>query len=136
MGLSSVGPEEVFQRQDGSWHGRVELGQKRFKIEKKEFQVITDLINGKFWTRIVERSGERIIWVKVWVTGFKKLVKELEECRKMNFEDPFESSWDDVGRKVSLVQWRNRAGTFILLLAQGLRKKIHIVITGGKQREG
>lgn len=96
------------------WKGKI-LGQKEVVIQKKTFQIITELVTGKFRARIVEKSRVKMSWIGLRLYEVVKLVRGLEECSRSRYEKPFESSGDEEGTVVKLTRSNNQVGAFLLL---------------------
>lgn len=86
------------------------LGKNEIVIEKKSFQIITEMSKGRFRARVVERSRERESWIRLGLFGMVKLIKNLQDCSRSRLAEPFESVWSEEGRKVRLERHNNRAG--------------------------
>lgn len=124
MGLSSAG----FEGNPGGFAQILQkkkkiLGQKEIVIERKTFQIITELVKRRFRATLVARPREKTSWIALWLYGMAKLVKGFKDCSRFRIEDPFESFGREDDKAMELERRHNGAGAFLLVSIHDVEKK-------------
>lgn len=89
MGLSNGGLKEEDVGVPAKNRGRRLVGLKNINVEKKSFNFIIEVLEGKVRVRLVEKSREKISWVRFWLKGMNTSAKEIKDCFRSRLDVPF-----------------------------------------------